>query len=131
MREEAEFPRTGHGVRAGLITAHIYVLIPPDVHGEHVSCLQPAPGTLFAEHDADQFQGHRQGDLGPVVVAGEVSWEKLAETMSLDGWLGTEVDDSGDGGFTDLQPVEPAASAKSDGCRTSPPPSPDGRDPRP
>ncbi|MEV8398435.1 hypothetical protein [Streptomyces niveus] len=66
------------------------------MHGESVSRLQPTPRALFAEHDADQLQGHRQGDLGPVVVTGEVSREKPAETMPLDRRLGTEVDEPGD-----------------------------------
>jgi hypothetical protein len=40
------------------------------------------------------------------VVTGEVSREETAKTVSLDRRLGTEVDEPGDGGLTDLQPVD-------------------------
>ncbi|MFE9681002.1 hypothetical protein [Streptomyces sp. NPDC006285] len=51
------------------------------MHGEHVFDLQPAPGALVAEHHPDQFQGDREADLGPVVVAGEVGREELSEAV--------------------------------------------------
>lgn len=87
------------------VAAHVHVLVPSDVHGKDVSHLQPTPGALLTEHDADQLQGHRQGDLGSVVVTGEVSREETAKTVPLHRRLGTEVDEPGDGGLTNLQPV--------------------------
>ncbi|MFE9837688.1 hypothetical protein ACFYP4_21515 [Streptomyces sp. NPDC005551] len=51
------------------------------MHGEQIPHLQSAPGALVAEHRTDQFQGDRKGDLGPVVVAGEVGREEPAEAV--------------------------------------------------
>lgn len=76
------------------------------MHGEHVPRLQTAPGTLVAEHAPDQLQSDRKGDLGPVVVAGEVGREEFAETVSPIRRLHAEVDEPGDCGLADLQPID-------------------------
>ncbi|MFE1464673.1 hypothetical protein ACFW6M_26675 [Streptomyces nigra] len=61
---------------------------------------------MAAEHDPDQFQSDRKGNLGPVVVAGEVGWKEPIEAMSRSGRFHAEVDEPSDSGIADLQPID-------------------------
>ncbi|MFE7842879.1 hypothetical protein ACFU53_44500 [Streptomyces sp. NPDC057474] len=61
---------------------------------------------FVAEHGPYQLQSDRKGDLGPVVVAGEVGREEPAEAMSPIRRLHAEVDETGDCGLADLQPID-------------------------
>ncbi|MGW7061144.1 hypothetical protein ACWGHM_21805 [Streptomyces sp. NPDC054904] len=108
LREEAEGPGAGRGALAGLVSADVDVLVPPDVHGEPVLHFQPAPGTVGAEHAPDQLQADGDGHPRTVVVPAEVGWEEPGKAVSVDRRLQAEagVDVGGDLRLSDDQMVD-------------------------
>ena len=81
---------------AGPIGTDVDILVPPDVHSEHVRDLQTAPGAVVAKHRSNQFQADGHRNLRAVMETGEIGREELREAVSLDGRLQTEMDEPRD-----------------------------------
>lgn len=103
-----QLERAGAGQRrfAGLAAADVEVLVPADVHRECSLRLQTAPGAVVAEHGPNEFQADGDRHQRTVVEPGEASREQVGQTVAVDRWLQTEVDEASDLRLADGQLVD-------------------------
>ncbi|MER7550354.1 hypothetical protein ABTX86_10265 [Streptomyces anulatus] len=117
FREQAERAGAGECGFAGQIAADVEVLVPADVYGERIPCLQAAPGAVVAEHGPDEFQPDGDRHRSAVVEPGRTGREQVGQAVAVDRRLQAEAGEVSDLWLADLHLVSACVLGEGGDCR--------------